>query len=43
MKCSIVPRSENAAALIRSVEEEHPYEKSDSETLAHVKWDASNV
>lgn len=36
--CSIVPRSKKSEALIRSVEIEHPYEKSDSEALERVKW-----
>ncbi|KAH8109869.1 cytochrome P450 monooxygenase, partial [Phellopilus nigrolimitatus] len=36
-KCAITPRSERAAALVRSVEDEHPYEKSDAKMLASVQ------
>ena len=38
-RCSVTPRSAKAEALIRSVEEEHPYEPSDANTLAKVQWD----
>jgi len=36
--CSITPRSEKAEALIRSVEDEHPFGKNDAETLSKVQW-----
>ena len=32
-QCNIVPRSERAVSLIKSVLDEHPFEKSDAETL----------
>lgn len=32
-QCDIVPRSERATSLIKSVLDEHPFEKSDAETL----------
>lgn len=35
-KASIVPRSENHAALIRSMEKEYPWEKSDAEALQNL-------
>lgn len=35
-KCSMRPRSEHAIALIRSVEEEHPFKTGDSEVLKSV-------
>jgi len=37
--CSIVPRSEKSAALIRSVEEDHPFERSDAEALVNLEWE----
>jgi len=33
-----VPRSARAAALIRSVEEEHPWDTADSKTIANMHW-----
>lgn len=36
--CSISPRSAKAAALIRSVEVEHPFEKSNAEDLVDLTW-----
>lgn len=38
-KCSIRPRSERAAAMIKHVEEEHPFEKSDADAIAQLKWE----
>lgn len=38
-KCDIKPRSERLAALVRAVDEEHPYEKSDAEVVASLKWE----
>lgn len=32
-KCLVEPRSEKAAHLIQSVEDEHPFEAGDSDTL----------
>lgn len=32
-KCTVVPRSDKATQLILSVEDEHPFEAGDSDTL----------
>lgn len=37
--CSITPRSEEAALLIRAIDNEHPHEGSDLAALESVKWD----
>lgn len=36
--CSIIPRSESAIQLIRSVKDDYPEERSDAEALARIKW-----
>ena len=36
-KISVAPRNEKAAALIRSVEEEYPWQESDSKELESIK------
>lgn len=33
-----IPRSPACAALIRSVEVDHPWDASDAEHLAHLEW-----
>lgn len=38
-KCDIKPRSARAEQLVRSVEEEHPWEESDAEALKGLKWE----
>ncbi|KAI5123170.1 hypothetical protein M0805_000871 [Coniferiporia weirii] len=38
-KTAIRARSAKAEALVRAVEEEHPWEQSDAEALASVKWE----
>ena len=38
-KCSIRPRSERAAAIIKHVEDEHPFVKSDADAIAQLKWE----
>ncbi|KLO12343.1 cytochrome P450 [Schizopora paradoxa] len=38
-KCSIRPRSERAAAIIKHVEDEHPFAKSDADAIAQLKWE----
>jgi len=39
--CSIEPRSDKALALIKSVEEEHPFEPSHSAELFNLDWKAT--
>ncbi|KLO15926.1 cytochrome P450 oxidoreductase OrdA-like protein [Schizopora paradoxa] len=41
--CSITPRSSKAEALVRSIEEEHPVDKNDAETLSNVQFSRSPV
>jgi len=36
--CSVTPRSDKAAQLVKSVEFEHPAQHSDAEVLASVRW-----
>ncbi len=38
-KCSIRPRSERAAAMIKHIEEEHPFARSDADAIAQLKLD----
>ena len=37
-ECSIFPRSEKAASMVRAIEEEQPFEPSDANALLKVNW-----